>query len=201
MTTTNKRLLISESRGDSNRCIPCRGKSDQHDTYASCGRSPYVATFRGTPTDLDRSHCSREKGFLTQSIARRLTDPRVRTQLLSWASQWSRGISQAPDGDQLLGLSDTYHRHAIGTFNTYSRGSTERSLIDTGEATTLEVPTCHIPLFDLPDQLSPLSPSGPARSSFNQVLTTKPKCWVLKNLCLPRGLLTTWPSTIAYIYA
>jgi hypothetical protein len=35
MAATNKRLLISESRGDSNRCTPCRGKPDQHDMYAS----------------------------------------------------------------------------------------------------------------------------------------------------------------------
>jgi hypothetical protein len=41
------------------------------------------------------------------------------------------GVSQAPDGDQLLGLPGPYHRHAIGTFNTCSRGPTERSLIDT----------------------------------------------------------------------
>jgi hypothetical protein len=34
MAAKNKRLLISESRGDSNRCTPCRGKLDQHDTYA-----------------------------------------------------------------------------------------------------------------------------------------------------------------------
>jgi hypothetical protein len=34
-TATNKRLLISESRGDSNQCTPTRGKLDQHDTYAS----------------------------------------------------------------------------------------------------------------------------------------------------------------------
>jgi hypothetical protein len=34
-TAINKRLLISESRGNSNRCTPCRGKSDQHATYAS----------------------------------------------------------------------------------------------------------------------------------------------------------------------
>jgi hypothetical protein len=34
MADTNKRLLISESRGDSNRCTPCRGKPDQHATYA-----------------------------------------------------------------------------------------------------------------------------------------------------------------------
>jgi hypothetical protein len=34
MTATNKRLLISESRDDSNRCTPYRGKPDQHATYA-----------------------------------------------------------------------------------------------------------------------------------------------------------------------
>jgi hypothetical protein len=31
----NKRLLISESRDDSNRRTPCRGKPDTHDTYVS----------------------------------------------------------------------------------------------------------------------------------------------------------------------
>jgi hypothetical protein len=51
--------------------------------YASCGRSPYVATFREAPTDLDRSHYSREKGLLTQSTAHQLTDLRIHTQLLS----------------------------------------------------------------------------------------------------------------------
>jgi hypothetical protein len=35
MAATNKRLLISESHGDSNQCTPCRGKPNQHDTYAS----------------------------------------------------------------------------------------------------------------------------------------------------------------------
>jgi hypothetical protein len=34
-TATNKWLLIFESRGDSNRCTPCMGKSYQHATYAS----------------------------------------------------------------------------------------------------------------------------------------------------------------------
>jgi hypothetical protein len=35
MVATNKRLLIFESHGDSNRCTPCRRKPDTHDTYAS----------------------------------------------------------------------------------------------------------------------------------------------------------------------
>jgi hypothetical protein len=50
-----------------------------------------MATFHETPTDLDRSHCSRAKELPTQFTARRLTDPWVYTQLLSRASQWSRG--------------------------------------------------------------------------------------------------------------
>jgi hypothetical protein len=42
------------------------------------------------------------------------------------------GKSQASVDNQLLGLPDPYHRHAIGTFNTCSWGSTHRSLNDTG---------------------------------------------------------------------
>jgi hypothetical protein len=38
-----------------------------------------------------QSHCSWEKWLPTQSIARRLTDPWVRTQFLSRASHWSSG--------------------------------------------------------------------------------------------------------------
>jgi hypothetical protein len=102
MTATNKRLLISESHGDSNRCTPYRGKSEQHTTRfprslciwsktTHISHSPHIAALRETPTDLDRSHCSREKGLPTQPTARRLTDPRVGTQLLPQANQWSRG--------------------------------------------------------------------------------------------------------------
>jgi hypothetical protein len=65
MTATNKQLLIS----DLNQCTPCRGK--------------HMATLRETPIELDGSHCSREKGLPTQSIACQLTDPRVYTQFLS----------------------------------------------------------------------------------------------------------------------
>jgi hypothetical protein len=35
MAAMNKRLLIFESHGDSNRCTPCREKPNPHDTYAS----------------------------------------------------------------------------------------------------------------------------------------------------------------------
>jgi hypothetical protein len=81
-TATNKRLLISESRGDSNRCTPCRGKLDQHVTYASHAspRMPDVRFLRAVPVRgnlswvidrVEQAHCSREEGLPTQSIAHR----------------------------------------------------------------------------------------------------------------------------------
>jgi hypothetical protein len=89
---------IQESRRF--KSIPYWGKPDQHTTrfprsvcvwprtiHISCG--PHIATLCETSTDLDGSHCSWEKGLPTQSTARQLTDPRVRTQFLSWANQWS----------------------------------------------------------------------------------------------------------------
>jgi hypothetical protein len=70
MTATNKRLLISESHGDLNHCTPCRGKPDQHDTYAShtSPRTPsvlflQVVLVRGNLSRVinrvGRMHCSR----------------------------------------------------------------------------------------------------------------------------------------------
>jgi hypothetical protein len=61
MTATNKRLLISESHGDSNRCTPCRGKPDQHSTYASHTgrRTPNVRFLRVTPVRQAHASCGR----------------------------------------------------------------------------------------------------------------------------------------------
>jgi hypothetical protein len=51
MTDTNKRLLISESHIDLNRCTPCKAKPDQHATYASHSspRTPVVCFLRAVP--------------------------------------------------------------------------------------------------------------------------------------------------------
>jgi hypothetical protein len=102
MTTTNKRLLISESCGNSNRWKPCRWKPDQHATRFSrsiriwsnttrISRGPHISIFRTVVNRFERVNCPREEGLPTQSTARRLTDPRVCTQLLSHNSQWSSG--------------------------------------------------------------------------------------------------------------
>jgi hypothetical protein len=60
MAATNKRLLISESHGDSNRCTPYRRKPDQHDTYASHAspRTPGVRFLQVVPVrgNLSYSH-------------------------------------------------------------------------------------------------------------------------------------------------
>jgi hypothetical protein len=98
MAAMNEWLLISESRGNKNRCTPYRGKPDQHDTYASHAspRMPGLGFLQADPirgnlsrvTDkVEQSHCSQEKGLLTQSTAHRLTDLWIRRQFLSRANQ------------------------------------------------------------------------------------------------------------------
>jgi hypothetical protein len=100
MTATNNQLLISESHGNSidvhlagenSTKTICTLPTPVHvcPAYASYGQSPYVVTFYESSTDLDGSHSSREKGLPTQSTARQMTDPRVRTQFPSQANQWS----------------------------------------------------------------------------------------------------------------
>jgi hypothetical protein len=78
-------------------------------------------------------------------------------------------VSQAPDDDQLLGLPGTYHRHAIGTFNTCSCGPTEQSLIDTGGGYNLggaSSPHTHSPTF--PTSCLPFPLVAPPGLYFNQ---------------------------------
>jgi hypothetical protein len=112
------------------------------------------------------------------------------------------GVSQAPDDDQLLGLPGPYHRHAVGMFNTCSWGPTEQSIIDTGGGYNLEgvgLPHTHSPTF--PTSCLPFPLVVPPNLHFNQAPLLKPQFWNKRNLWPPRGLLTTRPSTIAYIYA
>jgi hypothetical protein len=101
----------------------------------------------------------------------------------------------------LLGLPGSYHRHAIGTFNTCSRGPTERSLIDTGGGYNLGgagLPHTHSPTF--PTSCPHFLLMAPPGLHFNHIFAKDQRVEVLKNLWPPRGLSTTRPSTIAYIY-
>jgi hypothetical protein len=170
--------------------------------YGYYGQSPYVATFHESSTELDRVTAPEKKGLPTQYTARRLIDPRVRTQFLSQDNQWSSGENQTSINSRLLGLPGPYHRHAIGMFSNCSRGSTHQSLTDTGVGYNLggaDFPYTHSLTF-LTSCL-PFLLVAPPDLYFNQVLTTKPKFWVLNNIWPPHGLLTTRSSTVAYIYA
>jgi hypothetical protein len=189
MTATNKWLLISESHNDLNQCTPCREKPDQHVTRFSrsvrvwsttirFSRGPHIATFYTVINRFEQIHCTRE-GLPTQSTAWWPSDPWVRTQLLSHNSQRALGKSQDLVDNWLLVLSGPNHQHAIGTFNTCSRGPTEWTLIDTGGGYNLRgagLPHTHSPTF--PTSCPHFPPVAPPGLHFSQVLTTRPKCWV-----------------------
>jgi hypothetical protein len=149
MTVMNKWLLISESRDNLNRCIPYRGKLDQHDTYASHAspRTPSVRFLQAVPV---RGNLL----WVIDRVRRILLLPRKSapdsTSQPDWVAHGTRlnfspntatevvGLSQAPMDGPLLGLPGPYHQHAIGTFNTCSWALTHRSLIDTGVDYNLE---------------------------------------------------------------
>jgi hypothetical protein len=141
------------------------------------------------------------KGLPTQSTAHWLTDPWVRTQFLSRANQWSSGESYTSINSRLLGLPGPYHRHAIGAFNTCSRGA-NRTVFNRHrrglQHWKCRLSTYHSPTF--PTNCLPFPLVAPPGLHFYQAPLIKPLCWVLKNLWPARALSTTQPSTRAYIY-
>jgi hypothetical protein len=60
-------------------------------TTIRISRSPHIAIFHTVVNIFEQIHCTREEWVPTQSTARRLIDPWVRTQLLSHNSPWSNG--------------------------------------------------------------------------------------------------------------
>jgi hypothetical protein len=164
MAITKKRLLISESRGDSNQCTSYRGKPDQHDTYASHAspRTSGVRFLRAVPVRGKLSYSRQQIWTDPLHPRRRAPDtihstPAVRSAdlyptSLSQQSMEQWGKSQASVDNRLLGLPGPYHQYAIGTFNTCSRVPTPRSLTDTGEG-------YHIENLRIATTLSPSFPS------------------------------------------
>jgi hypothetical protein len=105
MTATNKRLLKSKSRGDSNWCTPYRGNLTNmicmlptpvyvHPAYTCYGWSPYVTTFYESPTGLDGYYCSWEKMLPTPPLspAKWTRDP---PQFLFQDSHWSSRLKSS----------------------------------------------------------------------------------------------------------
>jgi hypothetical protein len=75
-TATNKRLLIYESHGDSNRCTLCREKLDQQDTYASHAspRTPGVRSLRAILIRGNRSQAINSIGQILLLLRKRAPD-------------------------------------------------------------------------------------------------------------------------------
>jgi hypothetical protein len=109
--------------------------------------------------------------------------------------QW--GQSQAFISSWLLGLLDPYHQYAIGMFNTCSQVPTPRSLTDTGRGYHIEnlrIATTLSPPFHSEGSTDP--PNWPRSvSTFNQVLTTKPKF-----LSFKEPMAATWSFDHSAIY-
>jgi hypothetical protein len=152
------------------------GKPDQHNTYAShtslcmlgirfLWAVPYVATFNDSSTDLDGSHCSCEKGFPTQSIACRLTDPWVHTHFLSQVNQWSNRLKPSFCRWQATKLTgpipptcDRYVQYLLAGANPSVLNWDRRGL----QPWRCRLSTYHSPTF--PTSCLPFPPQGLARS-------------------------------------
>jgi hypothetical protein len=176
MSDTNKRLLISESHGDSNRCTPCRGKPNQHASYARrtlpaggpCTWQPFTLTQQSW----------------TDSLLLRKSAPDSTSQL-GWVVRGTRlsfspniaievvRLSQTSVDNRLLRLPGTYHWRVIGTFNTCSWVPTPRSLTNIGGGYHIEnlgIATT-LSLF-FPSEGCTDPPNGPAWSQIIQTTFT-----------------------------
>jgi hypothetical protein len=157
-----------------------------HPTLSPCMVLDHTYLMRSTHSNLSRSHRQSWAGSLL---------PRKRTSHIIHSTMADRSV----DG-RLLGLLGSYHRHAIGTFNTCSRGSTHRPLTDTGGGYNLGgVSFPHTTPWPSQLTISTFHLMVPPSLQFNQNLPDKPKL-NLRNLWPPCGLPTTRPSTITYIY-
>jgi hypothetical protein len=150
-----------------------------HPAYTSCEWSPYVATFHDSSTELDRVTAPEKNGSRHNP---QHTGWPIRRSIPSFSLEpTNEAVEKAKTSinSRLLGLPGPYHRHAIGTFNTWSWGSTHRSLTNTGGG-------CNLGGANLPHTHSLTFPTSclhfflwaPPGLQFNQALPTKPKCWV-----------------------
>jgi hypothetical protein len=178
MTATNRRLFISESHDDLNRCTPYRGKPDQHATYAS-HTSPHmsdvrflrVVPIRGNLSRVidrvEQAHFSREEGLSTQSTMHR------------WPIRGSVSSFSPEPANEAVGAKPSIYRWPTTRLTWHISLVCDRYVQYLLVGANRTVLNRHrqglqpwrwwlttYPLADLPNQLSPLSSSGPARSPF-----------------------------------
>jgi hypothetical protein len=156
-----------------------QGKPNQHATRfprsvrvwpmtIRISRGSHIATFYAVINRFEQIHCTREEGLPTQSTARRPSDPRVRTQLLSHKQLKSSGGKVNSCG-QLTTRLTRLISPACDRYVQYLLAGANRTILNRHRR-GLQPWRCRLatyPLPDLPNQLSPLSPNGLALSHFN----------------------------------
>jgi hypothetical protein len=134
-------------------------------TIIRISRGPHIATFHTVVNRFEQIHCTREEGLPTQSTAHRPSDPRVHTQLLSHNSQWSSGEKLSFCWQPTTRLTRPISP-ACDQYIQYLLAGANRTILNRHRR-GLQLWMCQLatyPLPDLPNQLSPLSPSAPAWS-------------------------------------
>jgi hypothetical protein len=196
MTITNKQLLISESHGNLNRCTPCRGKLDQHATHfprlvrvwskTICfSRGSHIATFRTVVNKFEQIHCSWEEGLLTTlSLAEWSAGPYPASLPNQPLKQWGK--------PSFCWQPTTRFTRPTNT----SMWSVCSILAHRGNSSVLNG---HMQDYSLEGASFPHTTPRPVSNltKFYQLN----RRFEFKNLWPPRGLSTTQPSTVAYIYA
>jgi hypothetical protein len=140
-----------------------------------------------THSNLSRSH---QQSWVGSLFPRKKAPDTIRSTPADWSvgpylislpsqpmKQW--GQSQPSIDGRLLGLSGSYHQHAIGTFNTYSRGPIYRSLNDTSGGYNLEgVGFIHTTHWPSQSTVSPFHLRVPPGLQINQETNTWSKIYV-----------------------
>jgi hypothetical protein len=152
------------------------GENPTNTPHASHAQSAYgprsyvshVSTHSNPSGDADRFgqiSLLPRKGLPTQSIARRLTDPRVHTQFLSRANQWSRGRKPSSYRwptirltDPISPARDRYVQYLLAGANPSVLNRHSRGL----QPWRWRLATYHSSTF--PTSCLHFSPKGPARS-------------------------------------
>jgi hypothetical protein len=177
-TATNKRLLISESHGDSNWGTPCRGKTrpTQHVRFPC--QSTYVR--RTLPAGGPRTWqpFTSHRQSWTESLLPRKKDPNIIPSTLTDRSADPYTVS-LPSQPMKQWRKPNIHQQQATRFTGPISPACDRYVqyLLTGANRTvlnrhrwvLQPWRCRLVTYPLPDllnQLSPLSPSGPARSPF-----------------------------------
>jgi hypothetical protein len=176
MAATNKQLLISESHGDSNRCTPCRGKPNQHATYASHSspRTPGVRFLRPVPVRDNLSLAPKKSKHALHPEEVLTTKDRL-TQLSSWVASFFLPCDSPGVGERGFSPMVTHLHQLTGPISLACDRYVEYLLMGANPSVLnrhrqgIQHWKCQLatyPLPDLPNQLSPFSPSGRTRSPF-----------------------------------